>query len=1274
MKKLLLLTMILSIFTLSFAQNWEVVKESTMEYPSGDGPYGGYFLDANTGWLVNKGGRVQKTTDGGLNWETTRESDNGDNWVDVEFADANVGYACSYDGFIFKSTDGGVNWTMVGDTANYTEDLKDLSVVNADIVYFAGKNSTLLKTIDGGASYTKSAFDFDGEDLDGGIAFCDANVGVVISDATGGHTWYTANGGTDWTYVSAGAYFPPGTGSTRIYDVAAVGTQTIIITGYHYVTLLSNDGGQTYTRIGEFTYDFKRNELVDAVDENTFFIAGDYLARTTDGGATFDTLLTGSGQGFDILEFTDANNGFVVQSYGNWKQTTDGGSTWTEINDWPAMSFWGIGLPDENKVVLSAWGGGEISISEDGGNTFSYPSNLATKSLTNLYECEFVDANTGFIGGGSGTLLKTIDGGTTYNQINNTMATESKTINAMHVYNSDVIFAGGSSGYVMKSSDGGNTWTDTKINSSTVYDIFALDENTVITSAASGKICYGVFDGDAVVTDSLIIDVGSNSMRAVKVRNNVVLIPTSKGKIYRADVNSLATIADVFTEPDGDDFYDVEFVTDSLVYVVGEAGKIYKSEDAGLNWTVEVSNTEETLHKVKFANDKLWVVGKGGTVLSLNLSNEPTLMTIADAKIDADEDGALDLIDQEIKIKGVVTSPNYGYNSQYFLQDETAGIVLYSGSVGVELNIGDEIEIIGTLSQYAGLSQIQIDDASAVSVVSTGNVVVPTPVKLSELGEDYEAMLVCVEPVKLLDASQWPADGKNGSVDIVSGLDTSYIYIDKESDLDGWATPPTGWIKLIAVCDQYTTYSLRGTIAEHFVDMTPTLPLVEAFTDGTFDQEWTFNTWSGAVSLDIADSSSSAWGSHVGVFTDSGYTGLAHISDVVAEDYTVSSDIHIIGPADASAPLYAGLGIKMAHSDLAYYRLVYRNSSSSNNGQIKLQGYDGASWHISAAWNPGVDFDALETGWHNFKVTVEGNQFWVYIDNQLMPGCPYVDEDPFLTAGYPGIYKYNGGVSSILFDNFTVTENPTPITDIVINEFLASNDAACTDENGEYDDFIELYNKGDVAINVGGLYVTDDLTDPTLWQIPVTNSEETTIQPGGFLLLWADKEEDQGVLHLKIKLSGNGEQIGLVQVIGSDTTFVDSLSYTEQTADISYGRYEDGANNWITMTPSPNAANNNGITAIDDENGLPTTFALSQNYPNPFNPTTSISFDLPKASNVTLIVYNLQGQKVSEIVNNYMQAGRYDVNLDASHFASGVYIYKMQAGNFLSIKKMTLLK
>ena len=84
----------------------------------------------------------------------------------------------------------------------------------------------------------------------------------------------------------------------------------------------------------------------------------------------------------------------------------------------------------------------------------------------------------------------------------------------------------------------------------------------------------------------------------------------------------------------------------------------------------------------------------------------------------------------------------------------------------------------------------------------------------------------------------------------------------------------------------------------------------------------------------------------------------------------------------------------------------------------------------------------------------------------------------------------------------------------------------------------------------------------------------------------------------------------------------------------------------------------------------PTEFSLKQNYPNPFNPTTKIEFTLPSESNVKISVYNLIGQKVAELVNLKFSAGNHSVDFDATKLSSGIYLYKIEAGSFSSVKKM----
>jgi len=253
----------------------------------------------------------------------------------------------------------------------------------------------------------------------------------------------------------------------------------------------------------------------------------------------------------------------------------------------------------------------------------------------------------------------------------------------------------------------------------------------------------------------------------------------------------------------------------------------------------------------------------------------------------------------------------------------------------------------------------------------------------------------------------------------------------------------------------------------------------------------------------------------------------------------------------------------------------------------------------------------------------------------------------------------------------------TRAQNVVINEFMASNDTTIADEHGEYDDWVELYNPGTDTVNIAGMYVTDDLTNPTAWQIPDTAPDSTKIPPKGFLLLWCDKQPEQGVLHVKLKLSGKGEQIGLFASDG--TTPIDTLTFGKQETDVSYGRNPDGANNWQTFTtPTPGASN--VVTAVYEyDSSLPVHFELQQNYPNPFNPATSIAYELPANGLVTLKIYDIFGNEIKTLVKEVKAAGAYQdtwngTDRNGKKVSSGIYFYRLQANGRSLTRSMILLK
>jgi len=105
----------------------------------------------------------------------------------------------------------------------------------------------------------------------------------------------------------------------------------------------------------------------------------------------------------------------------------------------------------------------------------------------------------------------------------------------------------------------------------------------------------------------------------------------------------------------------------------------------------------------------------------------------------------------------------------------------------------------------------------------------------------------------------------------------------------------------------------------------------------------------------------------------------------------------------------------------------------------------------------------------------------------------------------------------------------------------------------------------------------------------------------------------------------------------------------------------------VSLTP-------NGTTSASDNSSVINGFELKQNYPNPFNPSTLISYQIPQNGFVSLKVYNVLGNEVATLVNKDQTAGKYNVTFKANNLASGIYFYKLEAGNFSSIKKLILLK
>ncbi len=157
------------------------------------------------------------------------------------------------------------------------------------------------------------------------------------------------------------------------------------------------------------------------------------------------------------------------------------------------------------------------------------------------------------------------------------------------------------------------------------------------------------------------------------------------------------------------------------------------------------------------------------------------------------------------------------------------------------------------------------------------------------------------------------------------------------------------------------------------------------------------------------------------------------------------------------------------------------------------------------------------------------------------------------------------------YEYYTVSVTNS-VGDLVINEFMADNDTTATDQDGEYEDWIELYNNSGNDIALLGYYLTDDSADITQWTFP-----NVSVSAGGYLIVWADNDEDQDGLHTNFKLSASGETILLA---APDQTAIDEVAFGEQTTDVSMARFPNGTGDFAEMSPTFSAIN--GVSANID--------------------------------------------------------------------------------------------
>jgi len=364
----------------------------------------------------------------------------------------------------------------------------------------------------------------------------------------------------------------------------------------------------------------------------------------------------------------------------------------------------------------------------------------------------------------------------------------------------------------------------------------------------------------------------------------------------------------------------------------------------------------------------------------------------------------------------------------------------------------------------------------------------------------------------------------------------------------------------------------------------------------------------------------------------------------------------------------------------------WRTIQAADEAYVEMSLDGGVTWTEVVSWIGIDDRDnhvismSLSTGCSSnvkfrFRVIQPGWDWWWAVDNFVVynanwPCAPNPPSNLVAIANAPGQVTLNWQDNSNDESYFHIQRK--------LGDSLSTNQynwIGATNEN------ITIYIDTTVSDTTFYTYKVHSDNGYGGWSAPSNQAEVLTLIPveltsfsgneidGKVQLKWATATETNNLGFEIYRNNQNDEQswkkIGFVQGHGTTT---EPQSYSFMDESILSGAYQyrlkqidyDGSYEYSNI--------------IEVEVGIPTKFSLEQNYPNPFNPTTTIYYSLPELSNVVLKVYDVLGNEITTLVNEEKQPGNYEVEFNGENLASGIYVYKLQARNFVEIKKMVLMK
>lgn len=953
--------------------------------------------------------------------------------------------------------------------------------------------------------------------------------------------------------------------------------------------------------------------------------------RTTNGGLNWTNIYSTADGLMNKVYFVDANTGTAIGRSLTGPliiKTTNGGQNWVTQVTVLLQGLLNVEFIDANTGVIVSDEGGIIKTTNGGDNWIQQVSGTTEE----LHDIAFIDANTIFVTGVNGVLLKTTNGGDNWNMIPGGGTSTLASIDFINANTGNII----GPGIALRTTDGGNNWTvNPQVTTGDFVHVNFNNANTGIAVGAFGSMIKSTDGGEnwQYLNSGEIPEVRS----CFYTTRNIGYAIGFGGFILKTTNSGQNWV--IQTSPTGNVLNGLFFTGINTGTAVSTFGGIIKTTNGGTNWFTQTSNVTVTLQDVSFvdANTGL-VVGNTGTIVKTTNGGDNWIQQTSGA--------------------------TQNLTDVVFINANTAVVSGASGRVLRTTNRGDNWSVQTVSGVTQNLNGIFFADANTGWAVGASGRIIKTTNAGVNWAIQTSGTTSALNGVFFTDVN-------NG---IIAGSANTILRTTNGGT--NW-TPyphPTGSIMLF---NEVFSFDVNNsTIVGQF---------------GTI-----LRTQTPAANSNYGNNSQSSNNLYYFANSTPAAAGAPSQPQFIWRDTTGSIDLYANGVNQASG-IFTGdddngrwnLLSQLGGGNVRFFGSNYTDVYVGTNGILGFNAFNvsanqppfsGLSQSLitEAIFPLWMDMNLGYAGVSGRRVSYKVTPTELIVTYDRIPVYSKIlTNDPDRYVSFQVIVKLSAAPTqnSEIFISYNYDETGSVFKN-EYNEGTLASHLVGIQKNNTANEFFQYRFKNSLVLSTEGPIFGSNLTiatGPDANVLPVElASFNSLVVKNEVILDWSTVSEiNNASFEVERTPASSNDYNRIGSVEGNGTS--NSMSYYKfSDNNLQAGKYKyrlkqidfNGNYEYIDLT--------NEVIV-----GVPAKYDLSQNYPNPFNPVTKINFEIPVDSRVTLKIFDISGREVATLVNELRTAGYYTVSFDAHNFASGIYFYRVTAGDnaqFTMTKKMMLVK